>query len=196
MQINPMAKTRGGARVGAGRKKGSGPLKTPTVPIRVPIDQALSIKKWLKDLSAMGDLEAAYLPPLKLSAKTCPIFSTKVSAGFPSPADDHQEKMLDLNAYLINNQPCTFFLIVSGDSMTGAGILHGDLLVVDKSLNPSNGQIIIAVLNGETTVKRLKINKKNVITLVPENSNYQELEINEEMDFKIWGVVTSVIRKF
>ena len=123
-----------------------------------------------------------------------PIFSATVSAGFPSPAADYQEGKLDLNRHLIKNPPATFFVRVTGDSMVGAGIHCGDLLIVDRSLEPKNKNVIIAVLNGELTVKRIKMSK-NKIFLEPENENYPSQEINAGMEFEVWGVVTNVIHK-
>jgi DNA polymerase V len=123
-----------------------------------------------------------------------PIFSATVSAGFPSPAADYQEGKLDLNRHLIKNAPATFFVRVTGDSMIGAGIHCGDLLIVDRSLEAQNKNVIIAVLNGELTVKRISINK-NKITLQPENENYAPQLITPGMEFEVWGVVTNVIHK-
>lgn len=123
-----------------------------------------------------------------------PLFSDKVAAGFPSPATDYKEGKLDLNEKLVRNPAATFFVRVSGDSMTGAGIHDGDLLVVDRSLEPRDKKVVIAVINGELTVKRIRIKNKKV-TLLPENENYPNLEITEDMDFEIWGVVTNVIHK-
>jgi len=88
------------------------------------------------------------------------LYSSRIQAGFPSPTEDFEEGKLDLNNYLIKNPPATFFVRVSGDSMIGAGIHPGDLLVIDRSLDPSNGKIIITVINGELTVKRLKLEKR------------------------------------
>jgi DNA polymerase V len=123
-----------------------------------------------------------------------PSFIVAVSAGFPSPADDHIDKNLDLNEHLIKHPAATFYVRVSGDSMINAGIHDGDLLIVDKSLKAKDGSIVVAILNGEFTVKRLKISKYG-ISLVAENKNYPEIHIKEGMDFEVWGVVTNVIHK-
>lgn len=122
-----------------------------------------------------------------------PLYETKVQAGFPSPADDHMPDRLDLNKYLIKRPAATFFIRVTGDSMINAGIKENDLLVVDKSIKPVNNKIVIAVINNEFTVKRLKI-IDNEAYLFPENDNYSVIKIDEEG--YIWGVVTSVIRQF
>lgn len=116
-----------------------------------------------------------------------------VSAGFPSPAEDDLEN-LDLNELLIKHPSATFFLKVSGSSMIKAGIHHNDILIVDRSLEPTNGKIVIASVNGELTVKRLRIEGKK-IKLIGENDNYSPIDISEEFDFRIWGVVTNVIHQ-
>ena len=121
-------------------------------------------------------------------------YKSMVSAGFPSPADDDLEN-LDLNELLIKHPSATFFLKVSGSSMIKAGIHHNDILVVDRSLEPTSGKIVIASVNGELTVKRLRIEDKK-IKLVAENDAYSPIDITEEFDFRIWGVVTNVIHPF
>lgn len=123
-----------------------------------------------------------------------PFFSTKISAGFPSPAEDFIEKKLDLNEYLIKNPSATFFIKVSGHSMKNAGIFDGDILVVDRSIEPSDNKIVIGVVNGEFTVKRLT-KENNKLYLMPENPDFKPLEINESMDVSVWGVVTYTIHK-
>jgi len=124
-----------------------------------------------------------------------PLFSCGVSAGFPSPADDYIDRQLDLNELLIHNPAATFFVRVAGDSMTGISINHDDILIVDRSLEPVSGKIVIAVINGELTIKRL-LKDNSSCRLVAENPNYEDIEINEEMAFEVWGVVTSVIHQF
>lgn len=132
--------------------------------------------------------------PDPLTSCQLPIFVETVAAGFPSPAEDYIEKKLDLNDLVIRNPNATFFVRVSGDSMRDAGILSEDILVVDRSAEASNGKIIVAILNGEFTVKRLCISGSR-ISLRPENSNYPEITIPKESDFQVWGVVTYVIHK-
>lgn len=123
-----------------------------------------------------------------------PLYGMSVSAGFPSPADDFIDTKLDLNDYLVQHPAATFFVRVSGNSMIKAGIFSEDILIVDRSLDPHNGSIVIAALNGELTVKRLKIDKKRIY-LMPANPNYKSIEVTEDEDFRVWGVVTSVIHK-
>lgn len=135
--------------------------------------------------------------PDRSTKRLQPIFMAKVPAGFPSPAADYEEDKLDLNKHLIRNPAATFFVRVAGDSMVKAGIHDGDLLVVDRSIKPRDKNVVIAVLNGELTVKRIRISKNKrlslKLTLEAENENYRSQEINEEMEFEVWGVVTNVI---
>jgi DNA polymerase V len=130
--------------------------------------------------------------PERLSEVKLPLFLESVSAGFPSPADDYIQAKLDLNDHLIRNPAATFFVRVVGDSMLGAGIYSGDFLVVDRSLNPKDGNIVIAVINGELLVKRIQ-KKKSKYYLLPENPKYDPIEITESMQFEVWGVVTTVV---
>ncbi|MBN2182359.1 MAG: translesion error-prone DNA polymerase V autoproteolytic subunit [Sedimentisphaerales bacterium] len=122
------------------------------------------------------------------------LFEAAVPAGFPSPAADYEEDRLDLNRHLVKNPAATFFVRVTGDSMLGAGIHHGDLLVVDRSLQPRDKNVVIAAVDGELTVKRIRINRRK-ITLEPENHDYFAREITEETEFEVWGVVTNVIHQ-
>lgn len=124
----------------------------------------------------------------------CQLVSSNVAAGFPSPADDYLEGELDLNSYLVKNPVASFFIRVAGDSMINAGIFDKDLLVVDRSRITKNGDIVIAVVDGEFTVKRYNISDGKV-TLIAENPNYPSIELTEEI-LQIWGVVTSTIHEF
>ncbi len=121
-----------------------------------------------------------------------PLFQNPVTAGFPSPAEDEIEKKLDLNELLIKHPTATFFLRVSGASMVKAGIHDNDILIVDRSLEPAHGKIVVAAVNGELTVKRLHL-EKNKVFLMAENDVYRPIEITEGIELHIWGVVTSVI---
>ena len=117
-----------------------------------------------------------------------------ISAGFPSPADDYSESRLDINKELITNESATFYARVRGDSMTLAGISDGDLLIIDKSKTPVNGSIVVCLIDGEFTVKRL-LKNGNHFFLMPENDNYQPIQIKPENEVAIWGVVTYTIKK-
>lgn len=141
----------------------------------------------------IGDLKITeILSPEQVVHYELPLFLEPVSAGFPSPADDYLESKLDLNDLIVRNPASTFFVRVTGDSMKDAGIYSGDILVVDKALEPKDGSVIIAVIDGELTVKRLsKI--QNKLFLLPENTNYKPIEITEQMSFEVWGVVKTVI---
>jgi len=132
----------------------------------------------------------APVPPI-----TVPLFTTSVSAGFPSPADDYIENLLDLNAHLIANPPATFLVRVSGDSMIKVGIHTNDILIVDRSVTPKHNDIVIAILDGEMTVKRIALDNDQVV-LIPENDHYKPQKISEEMDFEIWGIVKHVVHSF
>jgi len=127
--------------------------------------------------------------------RALPLFSCGVSAGFPSPADDYIGQQLNINDLLIKNPASTFFVRVAGDSMSGVGINDNDIIVVDKSLEPVHGKIIIAAINGELTVKRL-VKTDSSCRLVAENPNYPPIEVTEELSCIVWGVVTSVIHQF
>lgn len=126
-------------------------------------------------------------PPLSL-----PLLGTPVRAGFPSPADDFVEGSLDLNAHLVRNAAATFYVRASGASMTGAGIFPGDILVVDRSIEPAHGKIVIAILNGALTVKRLH-KRAGQVQLRSENPAYAPITITEGEELLIWGVVTNVV---
>ena len=119
---------------------------------------------------------------------------TFISAGFPSPAEDFTELSISLDKHLIQNPAATFMAYANGNSMVQAGIHHGDILIIDRSLDARNSDIIIAVLHGEFTVKRLSI-VKDTFFLIPQNPQYSPMKISDDMDFEIWGVVTYSIRK-
>ncbi len=124
-----------------------------------------------------------------------PLAGEAVAAGFPSPADDYVDTALDLHQYLIAHPAATFYVRVSGDSMTGAGIFANDILVVDRSRDPVDGAIVIAVVNGELTVKRLR-RLRDGVELQAEHPGYRPLRLEGDMDAQIWGVVSGVVRKY
>ena len=141
--------------------------------------------------------DAPYMPFFQTpgnedAVQGAPLAGSLVAAGFPSPADDYLERQLDLNEYLISNRAATFFVRVSGDSMINAGIHDRDLLIVDRSIDPEIGHVVIAAVDGEMVVKRLH-KTGNRLFLVPENPSFPALEIQGEMDLTVWGVVTYVI---
>jgi len=194
----------GGAREGAGRKAGTGKFREPTSVLRIPESQAPVIKDFLsayqrKKLSnsfdAVSDFE---LLPVILSTIELPIFSSKVSAGFPSPADDHIEKRLDPNDFLIDQKDATFFVTIQGQSMVDVGLLPGDKAVVDRSKKANIGDIVLAVVDGEFTIKTLARSQDGNARLLPANSTgaYTPIEIKEGMGFEVWGVVIGSFRRF
>lgn len=166
----------GGKRRGAGRPSGQGPYGTKTKAIRVPE----YLIEDVKDYSLNGGYKI-------------PFFSSMVEAGYPSLAEDHVEEMLDMNNLLIKNPATTFCVKVTGLSMIDAGIYEGDKLLVDSSITPSEGKIIIAAIDGLLTVKRLGyINGQPF--LLPENPNFKPIPILENSEVHIWGVVISILR--
>ena len=135
--------------------------------------------------------------PIPFESRTnlrIPLVSANVQAGFPSPADDHMERSLDLNEHLVKNPASTFFVRVQGDSMRDAGIRDGDILVVDRSLQANDRQIVVAMLDGDFTVKRLRKRDEKVF-LEAENSAYPPIEVGENQELVIWGAVTFVIHQ-
>ena len=117
-----------------------------------------------------------------------------ISAGFPSPADDFKEVRISLDRELVKNRDATFYARVSGESMVGAGLDDGDLLVIDRSLDPESGKIAVCFVDGEFTVKRIK-KEEDRLYLMPENKKYKRIEIKEDNELIVWGIVTYVIKK-
>lgn len=166
----------GGARPGAGRPKGKNKYGEPTQPVRLPVSLVGSVMAFVEH-------EGYQLP----------IYSSKVPAGFPSPADDFIEGALDLNQHLIKHPAATFIVRASGKSMINAGIHDNDILIVDRSIKPAPGKIVIAAVDGQLTVKRLHKTKDGKLLLMPENPDFHPIELKEGNDMVIWGVVTNVI---
>lgn len=133
-----------------------------------------------------------FLSHLTRSSFRAPLYSNRVQAGFPSPADDYLEGSLDLNEYLISHPSATFYCRVCGDSMTGAGIFDGDLLIVDRALTPRDGDVVLALLNGELTCKILDRQRR---CLLAANPGYPAIPIPEDSSFEVEGVVISSIRR-
>jgi DNA polymerase V len=135
-----------------------------------------------------------FVTPVPGALNRIPYFPQGIPAGFPSPAADHLQRELNLHEHLIKHPAATFFAHVDGDSMIDANLHDGDLLVIDKAETPRHGNIVVAIVNGEFTVKRL--HKRNgQIKLVPENKAYPTIEVREDMDVEIWGVVLWAIHK-
>ena len=135
-----------------------------------------------------------FFTPKEVNSNGAILIETGISAGFPSPADDFRETRISLDEELIKNKEATFFAKVRGQSMIDAGLDDNDLLVIDRSLEPANNKIAVCFLDGEFTVKRLRVEGKEV-WLQPENPNYPIIKITEDNDFVIWGIVTNVIKK-
>lgn len=139
----------------------------------------------------MKPIPAALLAPVQLF----PLYGSKVVAGFPSPADDYIESRLDLNEFLIRHKESTFFLRVKGDSMRDAYIQDGSLLIVDRSIEPKHGNVVVAVVHGELTVKRL-YKRRGVVKLLAANESYPEILIDPDNELAVWGVVRHVVHTF
>ena len=195
---------RGGKRESAGRKLGTGKFKEATTVVRMPASQLPVVKDFLAayqrkklaiDLDAVGDI---VLPALNTTPIKLPLFLSKVAAGFPSPAEEHVEKRLDPSEFLIDQKDATFFVTIQGYSMMDVGLLPGDKAVVDRSKLASIGDIVLAVIDGEFTIKTLNRKKDGTPRLLPANSTgaFSPIEIKEGMDFEIWGVVTGSFRRF
>ena len=135
-----------------------------------------------------------FFTPEFLEQSGAPFFDTGISAGFPAPVEDFKQEALSLDEMLVKNKSSTFYARVSGQSMIDAGLNDNDLLVIDRSLEPKHNKIAVCFLDGEFTVKRLRVEKDGV-WLQPENINYNPIKITTENDFIIWGIVTSVIKK-
>ncbi len=147
-------------------------------------------------LERVDSLVAGVLIPLMPATRLLlPIDAVKVSAGFPSPAADYEESRLDINEYLVRNPISTFFFPVQGDSMVGAEIHDGDILVVDKSVRARHGHIVIAFIDGQRLVKRLH-HRAGRVALMAENPSYPPLEIKEGMELLVWGVVVGKFKRF
>ncbi len=168
---------RGGFRLGAGRKSGSGLYGEETKVIRVPRSSVSYIKKYI-NLSRSSNVEEVNLAYKNTTHNPLVLFEHKVPAGFPSPADDHVEKRLDLNEYLIKKSDATFFVKIKGDSMVDASINDGDIVIVDRSMQAKVGDIVLASVDGNFTIKTLSKYKLNP-RLLPANEKYKPIEIND-----------------
>lgn len=140
----------------------------------------------MKEVSRPHDTPAAAFAPL---------YSSRPAAGFPAPGDDQVENILDINDLVVKNPASTFFVRVEGDSMIGAGIFSGDVLVVDRSKDPKDGLIVVAAVNGELVVKRLSVEGESAF-LLSENENYEPIVVGDGEECFIWGVVVGSVRQF
>lgn len=162
-------------------------------PARLPIPHQQPALHRHPDWTGVDNIALPILKPSEAPwLVNLPLFGGKVPAGFPSPADDHLEATIDLNQHYIRHPAATFLVKVQGDSMVDAGIHSGDTLIVDRSLEAQSGSIVVAVVNGDLTVKRLSL-EGDEIWLLPENAKYLPIPIREGMDLHIWGVVAHVI---
>ena len=186
--------THGGLRVGAGRKKDTGPYAESTKVVRIPHSRVKAVKNFLLH-QMTSNVESFIMPAEQARVNPITLFSHKVPAGFPSPADDHAEKRLDLNEYLIDQSESTFFVRIKGDSMIDAGILDNDIVIVDRSKSAAINDIVLASIDGEFTVKVLAKNSEGPY-LMPANKEYKPIHIKSDSEFEIWGVVTGCVRKF
>lgn len=148
----------------------------------------------MKNVNIMSELSITIHPVSDESSQAIPNIGG-VSAGFPSPADDFLDSRIDLNKELITNPSATYYGRVSGDSMKDLGIHEGDLLVIDKSKPVTNGKVAVCFVDGEFTLKTIKI-EKDCCWLMPANENYKPVQVTEDNDFVVWGIVTYVIKAF
>lgn len=199
---------RGGKRENAGRPRGQGKFGEPTVTVRIPQSQTATVKSFLEafqrkraEADSEGssvDLDAFFIPEIGAKPTRLPLFSTKVAAGLPSPADDHIEKRLDVSEFLIDHAASTFFVTIKGESMIDVGLLPDDKVVVDRSKTPVIGDIVLAVVDREFTIKILDYGANKMPRLMPANSSgaYRPIYIRPDTQFEIFGVVTGSFRRF
>lgn len=181
----------GGKRVGAGRK----PSGEATQVIRVPTGAVTEIRSFIearrqqqKLAEILSSHEIVHPSPCAINCKI-PLFTSTVAAGFPSPADDYVDKWLDLNELLVPEKESTFFVRVKGESMLDANIHPGDLLIVDRSREAKDGDVVIAVVDGELTVKRLSLTG-NTVALIPANPVFPPIHLKDGQELMVWGIVT------
>ncbi len=206
--MNTVTKMNQRTRVSRGRRVGTGKFKEPTTVVRIPVSQKTAVSNFLETYTRrqqqglfklnLDAVEVFQLPELGAKPVSIPLFNSKVRAGFPSPADDHVEKRLNPNDFLIDQEDATFFVTIQGESMIDVGLLPGDKAVVDRSKIATIGDIVVASIDGDFTIKILNRTKAGNPRLLPANSTgqYTPIEIKEEMQFEIWGVVTGSFRRF
>ena len=184
-----MGETRkGGARPGAGRKP-----TEPTKVVRLPLPFA-TIAKRLKDGTLRaGDINAFLNLTTEGAKAAVPLVSCSAACGFPSPADDHLDRPLDFNELLIKNPAATFAVRIAGESMIQAGLFPNDIAIVNRAAQPVSGCIVLALVEGEFTIKRYRKTARGVV-LKAENSAFKDIVIGPDTDFQVWGVITNSIR--
>ena len=185
---------------GRGRPSGTGCYRESTQVMRVPLSQVPAVQDYLKAFrrSSGPTSDSALIGPVGVPAarsqrRPLPLMAWPVQAGFPSPAEDYQDEAIDLNDLLAPHAEATFLLRVRGESMTGAGIDDGDVLVVDRSLEPVHGRIVVAMVDGEFTVKRLYQRDGN-LCLEASHPDFARIELREGQELAVWGVVTRIIK--
>ncbi len=163
--------------------------------MRVPVSRADEVKAYLSQAKIRSWDNLEYLgEPERHLKLALPLFDGSVPAGFPSPAEDYVEGKLDLNEYLVEHEAATFYVRVKGHSMSGAGILDGDIIAVDRAVEARHGDTVLAVIDGELTVKDLHRDAETV-RLLPRNPDFAPIEFKQGQELTIWGVVTGVVRK-
>lgn len=187
---------RGGAREGAGRPRTTGAPKEPSKVVRIPESRVEDVRRYLTATQARwpDDLMPLGTPDMDAARVRLPLYASRVQAGFPSPAEDYAEGKLDLNEYLVEHEAATYYVRVQGHSMTGAGILDGDVIAVDRSLEAHHGDIVLAIIDNEFTIKEL-YRHRGVVRLLPHNPEFAPIDIKPGQELAIWGVVKGVVRK-
>ena len=196
MESPTSLKGHGGKRPGSGRKAKFG---EPTTLMRVPESAKATVVDFLTELAEKRKTESSWpshLIPVKLAENPSrfkvPLFGHTIRAGFPSPADDYVADTLDLNDYLMPRKEASFLLRAKGESMVGVGIHDGDILVIDRSITPKCGSVVIATVDGQFTVKTLE-KSRGKIRLLPANPDFEPIEFKDEQELQVWGVVTNVL---
>lgn len=197
---------RGGKRENAGRPTGQGKYGESTKSIRIPLSQESTVRSFLEAFEKrktinednLSNVEEMLMPLMSDEPIRLPLYSTKVAAGLPSPADDHVENTLDISEFMIDRKDSTFFITIKGESMIDVGLMPGDKVVVDRSKSPVIGDIVLAVVDREFTIKIYDLGANKMPRLLPANSTgtYRPIYIRPETQFEIFGVVIGSFRRF
>lgn len=196
----------GGKRENAGRPAGQGRYGEPTKSIRIPLSQESTVRSFLEAFEKrktvnednLSNVDEMQMPRISDEPIRLPLYSTKVAAGLPSPADDHVENTLDISEFMIDRKDSTFFITIKGESMIDVGLMPGDKVVVDRSKSAVIGDIVLAVVDREFTIKIYDLGANKMPRLVPANSTgvYRPIYIRPETQFEIFGVVIGSFRRF